>query len=400
VKQLATVIVTVLVTIAAILIIWQLRSIVFLFLFSLLIAATVRSPIDYLVRDRWPRWAALTLVYTVLLLGLSGLAVLVSLPLAGESEAIAETIAQQYKVGYGFVQTDRFSDYRIISRLPSADIVTEFLLGDQESELASHVLVLTQTLVSLIGQLFLALILSIYWSADEWHFERLWLSLLPPARRVQMRDLWHRIESRIGSYLRSELTQSILAGALLTAGFGLLSYPYPFTMATIGALAWFIPVVGGLIAVPLIAILIFVHGSWLSVLIAVSVVIAIYTFLEFVVEPRIYDNSGYSMLPVIIVMMVMVEVYGLIGLLIAPPLALAIQITFDEWNNAPEPSPIEETIALQDIADQLLAMQGTIAVHDWSSSYIANMAKRLEALLNETLEAENPAPDRFTPPTV
>ena len=134
-KQLATVIVTVLVTIAAILIIWQLRSIVFLFLFSLLIAATVRSPIDHLVRNRWPRWAALTLVYTVLLLGLSGLAVLVSLPLAGESEAIAETMAQQYEVGYGFVQTDRFSDYRIISRLPSADIVTGFLLGDQESEL-------------------------------------------------------------------------------------------------------------------------------------------------------------------------------------------------------------------------------------------------------------------------
>lgn len=387
-KQLASVIVIVLITIAAILIAWQLRTIVFLFLFSVLIAATVRGPTDHLIRRQWPRWAALTIVYSVVFLILIGLTVMVIIPLANEAESLVTTLVRNYEIGYGIVQSDRFAANRFATRLPSAELVSQFLLGDQENNLASHLLAFGQTFAWWMGQIFLALVVSVYWSADEWHFERLWLSLLPPAQRMRMRDLWRTMELGVGAYLRSEVMQSIVAGAFFTLAFALFGFDHPFTMATIGALFWFIPVAGALLAVLSIGALALLNGTWLTMTIAVLLTIAIYSFLEFFVEPRLYDRSDYGTLPVLVTMMIMVELYGLIGLIMAPPVALALQMAFDEWVHTPNETTDAKTLRLRDIAEQFKALQRTLTNHESSSPYIVNITERLEELLQETAEAE------------
>jgi predicted PurR-regulated permease PerM len=50
------------------------------------------------------------------------------------------------------------------------------------------------------------------------------------------------------------------------------------------------------------------------------------SFLEFVVEPRLFNRRRFSSLLVVIVVLVLVDEFGLIGVLLAPPLAAAIQI--------------------------------------------------------------------------
>lgn len=387
-KQLASVIITVLMTIAAILIVWQLRTIVFLFLFSILVAATVRYPIEQLIKWRWPRWAALTLAYTVLFALLFGLAIIISIPLAAEAESLATTIANKYEIGYGFIQSDGIVSSRFTDRLPTAELMSQFLLGDQESNFASHFFVVTQNFLWWLSEIFLALVISVYWSADEWHFERLWLSLLPPQQRARMRELWRKVEYNVGAYLRSEIAQSVLAGAILTVGFWLLDAPYPFTMATLGALAWFIPVAGALLGIPLIALFVLLNSTWVNALIFVLFTIAIYSILEFLIEPRLYDRSNHSTLPVFVTMMVMVELYGLIGLIMAPPLTLALQLGFEKWGDIEKKPELEKEVALQDIADQLSALQGTVAIQETSPSYVVNMTKRLQELFYKTTETE------------
>ncbi|MCZ7672142.1 MAG: AI-2E family transporter [Chloroflexi bacterium] len=71
------------------------------------------------------------------------------------------------------------------------------------------------------------LFLSLYWSLDRVRFERLWLSLLPPEQRARARDIWQTIESDLGSYIRSEVAQSLLAGLLLGLGYWALGSPTP-----------------------------------------------------------------------------------------------------------------------------------------------------------------------------
>ncbi len=390
-KDLALTITTTLVTLAVIFILWQLHSIVLLFLFSIIIAAALRAPIDHLIRHRWPRWLAMLFVYTNVSLILVGLALIIALSLGAEIELLAKEFVNYYERGYGLVQRELNVAGSWFNRLPPTELVGEFLLGDSQSpRLVNRLLGLTQNFAYFVGQAILAIVISIYWTADEWHFERLLLSFLAPVQRKRMRELWRKLESNVGAYIRSEVSQSVLASAILTLGFWLMGFPYPFVMATIGAFAWFIPIVGAFIAIALIALVALLHGTVIAIA-AIVYTVVVFLILEFLVEPRLYQNNQYGVILVILVMMAMIDAFGLLGLLLAPPLALTLQIGLEEWLSSPLTPATMTTISLEEIEEQLQQVQSTVAVTESTSPRITSMLARLEQLLQETKVASHTA---------
>lgn len=390
-KHLTLTIITTMATIAVILIVWQLRSIVLLFLFSILFAAAFRSPIERLIQRGYRRWLAMSLVYGVGLLGLLTLVGFLVFPWAREIDALTNDLAQLYERGYGLVQGNTAAGSALLRRLPSAEVVGQLLLEGQPTVLVRHILGFTQNFAFFMGQAILAIVLSIYWAADQLRFERLWLSLLAPGQRTRMRDFWYKLEENIGAYIRSEVLQSVLAGALLTFGFWLMGLDYPFLLAAIGAVAWFIPLIGVLFALMLMTALALLNGAVLA-LAAVAYAIFIFVLMEFVVEPRLYDRRDYGAILVILIMMAMVDAMGLIGLLVAPPLALTLQIIWDELLNVPAAlSPVTPTtttgITLHELEDQLAQVRSIISNTETQSPRVKNMVERLEQLVKETQEA-------------
>ncbi len=386
-KHLALTITTTLATLALILLMWQLRSIVFLFLFSIIIAGTVRSPIDRLIQRGSKPWLAMTISYGLLLIFAIGLPVMLSIPLANEIDALSQELTQLYTEGYSLVQSNALTGNSLLDSLPNSEVVGQFLLDNQPAALVRLGLGITQGFAFFLGQASLAIVLSIYWTADQLHFERLWLSLLAPNQRTRMRDLWYKLEANVGAYIRSEVFQSVIAGALLTLGFWLMGLDYPFLLAAIGAIAWFIPLVGALFAIPLIALLAWLAGPTLAVVAALYALL-IFLLMEFVLEPRLYDRSKSGALLVILMMMAMVDALGIVGLLLAPPLALAIQIIIDEFLNAPlAPAPVAEAVTLQELEEQLAQVRTAVAQTETQSPRVRNMLERLEELIRETQEA-------------
>ena len=105
----------------------------------------------------------------------------------------------------------------------------------------------------------------------------------------------------------------------------MLGLQYPVALALIGAIGWLIPWVGVLLAV-IPALWVGLSSSLALGLLAAAFTIGVLCFLEFVVEPRLFNRRRFSSLLVVIVVLVLVDEYGLIGILLAPPLAAAIQI--------------------------------------------------------------------------
>ncbi len=386
-KHLALTITTTLATLAIILILWQLRSIVFLFLFSIIIAGAVRRPIDRLIQRQFKPWLAMTIMYGVVLFGLTGLILMIAMPLANEIDALTEALTQLYARGYAVMQSDMLTGNPLLDRLPSSEIVSQFLLDNQPAGLVKLLMGATQGVAFFVGQASLAIVLSIYWTADQLHFERLWLSLLAPGQRTRMRDLWYTLEENMGAYIRSEVLQSVFAGGLLTLGFWLMGVNYPFLLAAIGAITWFIPLVGALFAIPLIALIALLNGPTLAIA-AASYSLLIFFLMEFVIEPRLYDRSKYGAILVILVMMAMVDALGIAGLLLAPPLALTIQMIMDEFLSTPAaPAPVASAITLQDLEEQLAQVRTAVNQTETQSPRVKNMLARLEQLIRETQAA-------------
>ena len=213
----------------------------------------------------------------------------------------------------------------LVARLPPPSKLFEAVTGSQGQLVLPAVLGFTQGIGGVVSGVLVILFLSIYWSINQIHFERLWLSLLPSGQRKQARDIWRTIEPDLGAYIRSEVVQSLLAGLLLGLGYWLLGSPYPALLALAGGLAWLIPVVGA----PLAVILPLLMGLLTSV--QLSLFTALYTLvvliaLEVWVEPRLFRRKWDNPILTLVILLAMADAFGLLGILVAPPLSVVIQI--------------------------------------------------------------------------
>lgn len=375
-KRLAYILVGVLGTLTLILVIWELRSIVLLFLVSLAIAAVLNGPIDYLMARGLSRTMALSIGYLLFIGGLLALGFAISGPLINELDMLTRDFIRLYeRSSTGWSES-------VLARLPTVDAVAAFLAGAPGSSPVTGVLDVTQNAVNLIGQLLLAIVLSIYWSVDSQRFERLWLSLLEPEQRANARRNWRAVEANVGAYIRSELVQSVLTGALITLGLWVVNANYPFLTALVVALSWLVPLVGALLALVGV-ILLGLLSSPLIALFSLFYTILILMLMEFVIERYLYGQNGYSSVLVLLAMIAMADAFGLIGLLVAPPVALVLQVFWREFieahPNAPLMKPATDMHTIQDRLAQLHRDMETQEV----SPRVTNLVKRLDGLMQE-----------------
>jgi predicted PurR-regulated permease PerM len=167
--------------------------------------------------------------------------------------------------------------------------------------------------------------LSLYWSSNQVHFERLWLSLLPAGQRNRVRGIWRTIEFDTGAYIRGQLVQSLLAGLLLGLGYWALGSPYPALLALAGALACLIPVVGAplaLLAPLLVGLLTGVQIGLLTALYTLIVLIVLGAWVKPWLFKRRWDNPILT----VVILAAMADAFGLLGIIIAPPLSGVCQI--------------------------------------------------------------------------
>ena len=233
--------------ITVILILWEFRIAFLLFIISLVISAVLRPIVDQLVVHGFKHGLALLLTYLVIISVMVGLALVLGGPLFTELQAITHDLPgsfaqlkDQWQKGTPFEQT-------IANNFQDINSLFLTITGNQWS--VQYFFVATLGSIDFIVKVIIVFVLSIYWSADQEHFKRLWLSVLPMEWRTRSRDAWLNIEFEIGSYLRSEITQSVLTVLFLGVGYQLIGLKYPILLALIGAVGWLIVWFGGLIAV-------------------------------------------------------------------------------------------------------------------------------------------------------
>lgn len=373
-RRFALMLATVLGTLTLVVVAWQLRSIVLLFVVSLVLAATVAAPIRTGREWGLPLWLAMTIVYLTLIGGLGGLLWAISGPLTAELSPLVQDFIRLYQT------SERLWGETLTDYLPTVEALTTFLIGATPDSTAIVGMVdLTQRFLGLLSQLLLALVLSAYWVIDRARFERLWLSLLAPAQRTAARHNWRLLEAEVGAYLRNGLVQSILVGGLITAGLLLIGAPYPYISAFVTATLWLVPLVGGLLALGLIALLAWFGGLWLAFIVILYTLLVL-SLTKFVVEPRIYQSEQHNAILVLLTMIALVDAFGLLGLLIAPLVALALEVFWRELFTTPEPPSAIPTLVK--VHERRARLQ-TLLTQVERPPRINNFVQRLDELLVE-----------------
>lgn len=342
-------------TLSLVLLLWQFREAILLFLLSLALAAAVRPLLNYLSKYRLSPSLGLMLIYmlglvilAVLFYTISGLLLREVQQAANDLPLAYERIKVQWPAGNAFQQA-------IAERLPPSPQLYETIAGEQGLLLVETVLGITSGFFFVLGQIVIVLVLSIYWSTDRARFERLWLSLLPAEQRVRARDIWRDMEAGVGAYIRSELIQGLLAGLLLGLGYWGLGLNYSMTLALASVLVGTIPVLGAILAA-FLALLVGLASSSTLAIAAALYTLAIFLILELVVEPHFFESQRFSTLLLVLGMITLATDFGLIGLIMAPPLMVAIQLFFRQFVRQSVPVAVSNTLQIADLQERLAAV--------------------------------------------
>lgn len=393
-KRLAVLITVALATVALVAALWKLHYVVALFLLSLGLAAAARPVLEYWVRKKVPFWLAMAGVYGFTLASFGLLIFLISPPLAAEVARMTEDFTAVYA---HFAETwphGGWLQQNLAPYLPGSPDGGR-LTPQQLSDAVVSALGIAFNLIGFLIDGLIVVVLSIYWNRSRDSSERLWLSLLPVERRSTVRDAWHAIENEVGAYIRSELIQSLIAALVLGASCWLIGFRYPVVLAIAAALGWLVPWVGiVLIAATVVVLSIptFVlegHAAGIYVGgLTMVVTQAVFLIMEFVVEPRFFNRRRYNSLFTVLTVVLLGDSFGIFGLLVGPPLAVALQVLGEQLLQRRAVAPGRQpTVESTEIRERLSSLRASLSESASAPPEIANLVDRLDSLAEETLAA-------------
>ena len=378
----------VLLTLSVLGILWQVRTPLVLFLLALVLAAALRTPAEWLVAWGMPRTAALLIMYTIVVMVFILLIYTIGAPLVEDLPQLTNQLLLRYEVLIANLSNSQDPVAQaLVAQLPSSEGFYEALTGERSQELIWAGIGTVRNVAELITNIVIIVTLSIYWSLARTHFERLGLSLVVARRRGPARNIWHRIERRVGAFVRWQAVQGVLAALLLWPGFWLLGARHPAMLAMATALLLLIPAIGTALAF-LPPILVGLMTSP-TVAILAAVYLAVVLLLQHLLKPALWPYRPSSYVMLIAMILVLASAFGIIGAIMAPVVFVAAEVL---WRSMVRDLRGTQAKEDDDTAEGRLAglRQQLASLQEDSRPEVQSLISRLETLMNETTAALPP----------
>jgi predicted PurR-regulated permease PerM len=378
VKRIALAAAISLATVTVAVLLWRFRGAAILFALSVVLAAAARPSIDGL-EPRVGRSVAVVFSYVFGLVLFGVFAYLVSRGVLRELDEAADRLSSGYDQLRLYGGASRTFPALLLGRLPPAAALYHAIGGARPTLLLDQALGVTRNTIDVAARIIVVVALSAYWNTSREAFERLWLSLVPAPQRPRARNVWRAVEGAVGSHVRGEIAVSILSILVLAVVFRLAHLPLPMLPALAAGVLRLVPFFG----VPFAAGVAFLAGSTIGVPAGVAtaaVTVVVVVVLDRIVAPRLLAGRRPSPTLTVLLIVALVDVYGVIGLLFASTIAMAVEscvgrlITTHPQKMRPEPTlpALRERIERQRRRLLLLPEQNAIQ--------LAGVLARLDAL--------------------
>jgi predicted PurR-regulated permease PerM len=276
--------------------------------------------------NRWiPRSAAVVVVILVSLGAVASFIAAAIPPLVSQSAQFIKLLPQYL----GELQ-DRSSLLGRFNAQFHAQQRIEALLSGKSQDIFGGLLGAGQFVLSATASTATVLVLTIYFLADLPRIRQLIYRLMPNSRRPRAILIGDEMFAKVGAYVLGNLGTSFLAGAATFLWLLIFGIPYPVLLALMVALLDLVPIVGstiGGIIVSLVAL-----SVSIPIAIATAVFYIVFRLVEdYLIVPKIIGKAVEVPATVTVVAVLFGgAVLGIIGALIAIPVAAAVRILLIE----------------------------------------------------------------------
>jgi predicted PurR-regulated permease PerM len=309
------------------------------------LAVALSGPVNFLARYM-RRGLAIAAVYVALILIPFALGALLIPPIVEQGNNLVNNLPRYVADLQEFVQeNDRLrqfeEDYNITAELQKQASTLPGRVGDAAG-------ILSDIGLGLVNSVFAGvtiLVLSLFMIGSG----RTWLDWLArrqgPAREEWLTRLFDRIGRAVGNYVAGALGQALVAGILAYIVLRILGVPYAGSLAVIIFLLDLVPLVGATLGAILVGIITLFNDFPTDTIVWVIWSIIYQQVENNVIQPRIQARA-VQVHPFVVLVAVLFgsTLFGVLGALLAIPIAAAIEISIYEYNafrNPPEVGAIE-----------------------------------------------------------
>ena len=303
-------------------------------LLAMFLALALAAPVNWLAQ-RMRRGFAITIVYLGLLAVPVLLAAIIVPPIVDEVDDLARDAPRYVADLREFVQDNERlrqldADYDITGQLQEQASTLPARVGDAAGILGDIGLGLVNSIFALVT--ILVLTAFILGSGKRWHDG--FLALQPRERRDRLRRVMARIGKAVSGYVAGATLIAIIAGVSSFIVLTILGVPFAAPLAVLAGLMSLIPLIGASIAAVIIGI-VTLFNDFPTDTIVWTVWAIVYQQLENnLVQPQI-QKRAVDVQPFIVLVAVLFgsALLGVLGALVAIPVAASIQIAIREWWN-------------------------------------------------------------------
>lgn len=295
-------------------VLWNIRSIIVLFFVAFLIATALELPLAQLSRIRIPRAFAIILIYIAFFGIVAGFFVSIVPPLVDQTGNFVSNLPE-YISELGIAGIDR-------------QVITDQL--STLSQLPANLFMFLTSVLSNLVHVIAVLVLAFYMLLEKGAIDRK-LKTLFGEDAERAKGVVHKIESKLGRWVRGELILMTIIALTTYIGLRLLGVPFALPLAVLAGVLELVPNVGPVVAaIP--AILVGFIGSPILGLSVAALYFLIQQLENIVIVPKVMQASlGLSPLVTLVALGIGAELAGIMGAILAIPVFLVVQVLVGEF---------------------------------------------------------------------
>ena len=243
--------------------------------------------------------------------------------------------------GFSFAEEMKVLEVTLMHYIPflkAGDLTSrmELFITSQVSNIFDIATSILSSVVSIVTILVIVPFITFFLLKDSRRILQSLLKAIPNKYFEMSYYVLKKVTLRLGLFVRAWIFDATFVGLMIGFGFYFVGVPNALPLGVIAGLGHLIPYFGPVIGgIPAIIVSIVQHGDLSQVPLILLVVLITYTFDNGFVQPYVFGKS-VDMHPIVIILLIISggTLFGLMGMLLAVPVATVIKTFYKEINFA------------------------------------------------------------------
>jgi predicted PurR-regulated permease PerM len=329
-RTIVRIVLTVVLILALLYLLYLVRNVLVLLFIAIFLAIALGPPVAAIHRLGVPRVLSIFAVYLAIALAIFGVGLLIVPPVVDQVSSLSDDIPGYVQDLQKNKQYRKYDEkYHISDKLNDQAKMLPSKLGGAASELSA----ITVNVFAKIVQLVTVLTMTFFLLLDGQRIAGFFLRLRGPQNEARYRAIASDIYGSTAGYVAGNLLISIIAGGVAYLTLTVLGVPFAAPLAVLMAFLDLIPLVGATIGGVAIGVVTLFNDFPTSTIVWAIVFIVYQQVENNVIQPVVYRRT-VNVAPLIVIVSILIgaSLLGILGALVAIPVAAAIQIVLrDVW---------------------------------------------------------------------